>query len=105
MDANDYYLTRLNHIKSLKASGINPYPHTFRPTLTFEEYAQKYSHIEHITEYIDTAELVAGRVMLIRDSSKKLKFFTLQDHQTSLQLIMNFKYYMQDGVTADEERL
>lgn len=105
MDANDYYLTRLNHIKSLKDEGVNPYPHTFSPSLTFLNYAQKYQHVEHSKEYLDTVENVAGRIMLIRDSSKKLKFFTLQDHQTELQLIMNFKYYRINESLSDEERL
>lgn len=105
MEANDYYLMRLNHIKDLKSQGINPYPHTFRPTLTFQEYASKFEHIEHSTEYLDTVESIAGRVMLIRDSSKKLKFFTLQDHQTNLQLIMNFKYYRTNESISDEDRL
>lgn len=105
MEANDYYLSRVNHIKSLKASGVNPYPHTFRPTLTFGEYAEKYNYIEHSTEYLDTVESVAGRIMLIRASSKKLTFYTLQDHQTGLQLIMNFKYYKLENGLSDGERL
>lgn len=105
MEANDYYLSRVNHIKDLKEKGVNPYPHTFKPTLTFDEYSQKYNHVAHSTEYLDTIESVAGRVMLIRDSSKKLKFYTLQDHQSGLQLIMNFKYYQPVGVTNDDERL
>lgn len=102
---NDYYLSRLKYVKDLKSSGINPYPHTFRPTLTFGQYAGKYSHIEHSVEYLDTLESVAGRVTLIRDSSKKLKFYTLQDHQTNLQLIMNFKYYQTEVEMTDEEKL
>lgn len=103
MEANDYYLSRVNYIKSLKKLGENPYPHTFRPTLTFGEYVKKYNFIEHCVEYLNTIELVAGRVMLIRDSSKKLKFYTLQDHQINLQLIMNFKYYQPE--LSDTEKL
>lgn len=104
-EENEYFVTRVEHIKNLKSQGVNPYPHTFRPTLTFSEYTTKYSHVQYNVEYTDlNVENVAGRVMLIRDSSKKLKFYTLQDHNSNLQLIMNFKcYQFEEGIEENEK--
>jgi lysyl-tRNA synthetase class 2 len=102
---NEYYQSRVALMKSLKAQGINPYVHTFNPTCTFEQYATKYAYAEPNAEYLDTRDNVAGRVMLIRDSSKKLKFYTLQDDQCTLQIILNFKYYTFDEHMSDQEKL
>ena len=104
-EIKDYYKYRLQHIKNLKSQGINPYPHTFTPTVTFEEYIDKYQNIEANVNYCESVEHIAGRVILVRDSSKKLKFYTLQDHQTKLQLIMNFKHYKYDDDINENTKL
>jgi len=91
---NKYHSERLEMIKAFKNSGINPYPHKFQPTLTFAEYASKYDGIEAGARKTESVERIAGRVMTKRESSKKLRFYTLQQNGMELQMMADFNHYV-----------
>ena len=58
---------RLNKLRALENKGINPYPHTFKPTATSASLAKKYADLAPDTQTEDVVQ-VAGRVRAIRNS-------------------------------------
>lgn len=80
----------LSVLKSQKDSGHNPYPHTFKPTISFEDYIQNYSTAlqdgEHLTNIVHN---MAGRVIRKRGAGK-LYFYTIESNNCNVQFICNY---------------
>ena len=55
---------RLNKLRALESKGINPYPHTFKPTATSASLAKKYADLAPDTQTEDVVQ-VAGRVPFV----------------------------------------
>ena len=71
--------TRLEEFN--KSSDFNPYPHKFQTTITFEDYIKKYNDVEKGSRHHELKESVAGRVLEVRNSGKKL--FEIKDQNNS----------------------
>lgn len=102
---NEYFANKLSEIKIERENGINPYPHKFNVTLSFENFISKYNDIEDGSRHPEHVENIAGRVMLIRDSSKKLKFYTLQQEGYNLQIMLDLRHYIFPDTFTDSEKL
>ncbi len=72
---------------------FNPYPHKFNVTMSFEEYINKYSHVETGSRHHELVECVAGRIQEKRNSGKKLFFYTVKFNGFTLQYLADIKEY------------
>jgi len=90
-DMETYYQERINmDNKYLKA-----YPHKFSKSLEFNQFINKYKHIndgERLmeNEYI---EALMGRIVFKRSSGKKLYFYTIHSNGQNLQIMSDLKTY------------
>ena len=82
---------RLSYFMSI--DGFNPYPSTFRPTISFENFEKSYSFIEANEIKKDLMESIAGRVLEKRNFGKNLFFYTISSNGRSLQYLVNLKEY------------
>ena len=89
-DETQYEKTRL---ESLSKLSINPYPHKFQITITFEEYIKKYNYVENGSRHKDIIECIAGRVLEKRNSGKKLFFYTVTSNGLQLQYLADVREY------------
>ncbi len=87
---------RLNKLRTLEEKGINPYPHTFKPTATSASLTKKYVDLAPDTQTEDVV-LVAGRVRAIRnsgmfmdiyDATGKVQIYTSKEHSETAVLEM-----------------
>ena len=60
-----------------KTKNPDPYPHKFQTTMSIPDFVEKFSYLQRGEDIKDTEIALAGRVMVIRDSSNKLKFYDL----------------------------
>lgn len=86
-DSTVYFENRLEHIHNLKKVNINPYPHSYNITKTFDEYIKAYSNIETGTHIEDQFESLAGRCIEIRPAGK-LTFITSSSSTNFLQFMI-----------------
>lgn len=77
MDPTQYYENRLKALDSLKATGVNPYPHKFLANITVADYIEKYKSMNVGDKLVDVTECLAGRIMTKRAQSSKLLFYDL----------------------------
>lgn len=90
---NIYRAEKIAHVEAIKASGVNPYPHKFEITMTFDDYNTEYNYIDSGMRCTDIHESLAGRVLEIRDASSKLIFMTIFSNQHKLQFIFSKELY------------
>jgi len=81
-----YYENRLKTLDSLKAIGVNPYPHKFPVGISVAEYIEKYKSLSD-GEKLDVTECLAGRIMNKRTSSSKLFFYDLYGGGLKVQVM------------------
>ena len=96
-NTTNYYQQRLNDINFLKSKNINPYPHFYEIThsiQTLRNYDSKIKEGDH-QENINIR--TTGRVILKRNSGKKLVFYTLEDNAITIQLMTSFVHYNTDN--------
>jgi lysyl-tRNA synthetase class 2 len=91
--ALNYYSQRTQQLATLKSSGLNPYPHKFIVTHTFSKFISEYDNIEDGCQIEDKIVSVAGRVLEIREASKKLFFMTVQSDGHKVQYLANMLFY------------
>ncbi|KAK4584648.1 hypothetical protein RGQ29_022398 [Quercus rubra] len=77
MDPTQYFKNRLKHVASLRAAGVEPYPHKFPVTMSIPEYVEQYKNIGNGEHLEDVTVKLAGRIMSKRSSSSKLFFYDL----------------------------
>ncbi|MFQ5441676.1 MAG: lysine--tRNA ligase [Thermodesulfobacteriota bacterium] len=95
-EKSDEYRQRLERLKSLRESGINPYPNDFKPGSTSSAIKEKYGSLakEELAE--NTGEVsIAGRIMAKRDFGKA-SFVQVQDRSGTLQA------YVKKDVVGEE---
>jgi lysyl-tRNA synthetase class 2 len=90
---NTYRAEKIASVHSDKKAGINPYPHNFEITMTFQDYITHYNYIESGKRCTDIHESLAGRVLEIRDASSKLIFMTVYSTNQKLQFIFSKELY------------
>jgi lysyl-tRNA synthetase class 2 len=86
---------RRKKLDSLRAAGINPYPHKFDVKDYSDEIKEKHAKLKNDVKSKSRVK-VAGRVMRVRDIGK-LIFATIQDSKGRLQLIL------QKGETSEKD--
>jgi len=102
-NTTNYYQQRLNDINFLKSKNINPYPHFYEIThsiQTLRNYDSKIKEGDH-QENINIR--TTGRVILKRNSGKKLVFYTLEDNAITIQLMTSFVHYNTDNELSFNE--
>lgn len=60
-----------------KTKNPDPYPHKFQTTMSIPDFVTKFSYLKRGEDVSDTHVALAGRIMVKRDSSNKLKFYDL----------------------------
>src|SRR4029078_3565173 len=70
-------------LAELRALGLNPYPHNFKPTHKVEQIVDAHSGLQ-AGEQVPGDMVMAGRLMTKRDMGKAA-FFNFQDQTGSLQ--------------------
>ncbi|XP_072950339.1 lysine--tRNA ligase-like [Typha angustifolia] len=86
MDPTQYYENRLKVLDSLKAGGVNPYPHKFEVGISIVDYIEKYRSLKD-GEHLSGVERLAGRIMNKRTSSSKLFFYDLYGGGAKVQVM------------------
>lgn len=71
-------------LHELKSSGLNPFPHNFKPTHKVAPIFEKFSGIETGQQLTEEKVKMAGRLMTRRDMGKAA-FFNFQDQSGSIQ--------------------
>ena len=92
-DGIDFTKLRTKEIEKIKSDGKNPYPHKFEVTHSFIDIIAKYSDTNAGSHVETDLVSVAGRVMTIREASKKLYFMTVVSNGNSLQYLANLLHY------------
>jgi len=86
-ESTTYFEDRVEYINNLKKKNVNPYPHSYNTTKTFDEYIKNYSHIESGTHIEEQRESLAGRCLEIRPAGK-LTFITASSGTSFLQFMI-----------------
>ncbi|XP_010911688.1 lysine--tRNA ligase isoform X2 [Elaeis guineensis] len=87
MDPTQYYESRLKALASLKAVGVNPYPHKFLVSMSVVDYVEKYGRLRDGEHLKDVEVSLAGRIMNKRASSSKLYFYDLYGDGVKVQVM------------------
>ncbi|CAA6662091.1 unnamed protein product [Spirodela intermedia] len=77
LDPTQYFENRIKSLASVKAAGVNPYPHKFDVKMTISEYIEQYQR----------------RVMNKRSSSLKLYFYDLYGGGVKVQVMADARDY------------
>jgi len=85
LDPSKYYDNRKNWIKSLEASGREPYPHKFEVSVSIPQFCLTYADCKS-EEILDEAVSIAGRVMVIRKFGSKMIFYVVQADGARVQV-------------------
>ncbi|MQL72469.1 hypothetical protein Taro_004803 [Colocasia esculenta] len=87
LDPTQYYENRLKTLASIKAAGLNPYPHKFDVKMTISEYIEQYQSLSNGEHLKDIEVKLAGRIMNKRSSSLKLFFYDLYGGGVKVQVM------------------
>ncbi|KAL9186215.1 hypothetical protein ACHAXT_005453 [Thalassiosira profunda] len=102
LDPSQYKAAREQQVKSMEASGGNPYPHKFDVTHRLPDFEAEFDpKTEPGTKIDDKVVAVAGRVHTIRGQGK-LMFYDIRGDGAQLQLMASLKDYA-GGPDAFEE--
>ena len=101
------YSTRLAELTEREERGENNYPHIFRSTKDIPEFVTRYEGTMDNGDILDSMiEAIAGRVMSIRRSGKKLYFIDIQSEGQNVQVLGNLMHYeSQDQFSTDFGRI
>ncbi|MDH3249098.1 MAG: lysine--tRNA ligase [Acidimicrobiia bacterium] len=99
----DHPLTavRVGKLESIRAQGIDPYPHVFHRDTHAADIHRRYADLEPGAETGDPA-VVAGRIMNIR-SFGKLRFAVLQDTSGRIQLFVSKAVLGDEGIALFDQ--
>lgn len=93
-DTNEsYFQMSSKKVNALKKSGVNPYPHKFEVDTTINNLRETYGSLENGAHLENVIVKVAGRIKAIRDSSKKLKFYTIVQDGVEIQVMARLDIY------------
>lgn len=106
------YQNRLRKLQELCELGIEPYPHSYKPTHAAQPLHTAYNgktvgHSEDAASGTTPAVRIAGRLMLFRSMGKNA-FAHIQDHTGRIQIMFNRDLTQVEGytpTTADGETL
>jgi lysyl-tRNA synthetase class 2 len=91
--SHEDFQNRTKKLHEIRALGIDPYPHCYKPTHTADEIVQKYKdgnlgHSEDAQAGSTESVKVTGRLVLFRSMGKNA-FAHLQDHTGRIQVMFN----------------
>jgi len=98
MSEEDLIAERRKKLDNIRASGINPYPYTYKQTHHSKDIHEKHKGLqkeEHSSEEVS----IAGRIMTVRKMGKAA-FFDLQDSSGKIQI-----YIREDSVPEEDFNL
>ena len=75
-DPTMYFENRSKIIQKLRQTQApNPYPYKFNPSMSIPTFIKTFSNLENGDRLRDQPVLLAGRVLTVRSSGSKLKFY------------------------------
>ena len=77
----------------MKNAGVNVYPHKFHVSISFQDFIQKYNHLEPEEKLEDETVSISGRIYSKRVSSNKLCFYDVHSNGAKLQVLANAKFW------------
>ncbi|KAJ0401865.1 hypothetical protein P43SY_007799 [Pythium insidiosum] len=83
--------------------GFKRYPHAFPISMTLREFQHKYADLPAKARETEQPVNVAGRIVSIRASSKKLVFIDVQSDGARVQVLSELKHFEGSGDSADPE--
>lgn len=90
VSGEQYYKEKLEKVRKMKESELNPYPHSFKTTISFDTFRKTYNDIEK-GEHLDTKVYsMSGRVFTKRCAGN-LFFYTVESDEQFLQFIASKK--------------
>jgi lysyl-tRNA synthetase class 2 len=92
LSGGEYKAFRMKMLDSWEAAGVNPYPHKFSVSIGLPAFLEKFGGLADAEEATEEVS-IAGRVMLIRNSSKKLNFYDIHADGAKLQAMCNFRNF------------
>lgn len=93
LDPSKYREMRIETILKLQeGKKRDPYPHKFHVSIDIDAYRKKYEHLKP-EQLLEETVSVAGRIVFVRASSKKLVFYKLCGNMASVQIMANFSAY------------
>ncbi|MCL7026602.1 hypothetical protein MKW94_008630 [Papaver nudicaule] len=93
LDPNQFREKRLEMLKSLKESGVNPYPPKFHVTMTIPAFINLYETLETGEHCEDVVVSLSGRIMQKRMQSSKLMSYVLRGPGgLEVQLMVDARY-------------
>ncbi|CAA7398475.1 unnamed protein product [Spirodela intermedia] len=93
LDPTQYFENRIKSLASVKAAGVNPYPHKFDVKMTISEYIEQYQSLSDGEHLKDVKVKLSGRVMNKRSSSLKLYFYDLYGGGVKVQVMADARDY------------
>lgn len=97
-DPTKYYENRIYAVKSAKARGENPYPHTFEVTMQLPAYVIKFNGLEPGSQAPEHVVSVAGRVIRKAASGAKLIFLDLRSEGAKIQVMCDARNFEKGGI-------
>jgi lysyl-tRNA synthetase class 2 len=103
---NPEYETRTQKLHEIRALGVDPYPHTYHPTINSKALAAAYEgkevgHSEDAEQSSTPEVQVAGRLVLFRSMGKNA-FAHLQDDEGRIQVMFSRDFTLVNGLISSE---
>lgn len=93
----------LSRFDQVREMGLSAYPHMYETNFKYDDFI-KHNNIENGVKLKDTVFKLVGRVLLKREASKKLYFYTLLVDGNEVQVCSNLGDYLNsEGVVVDKD--
>mmetsp|Transcript_30355 Transcript_30355/g.49415 ORF Transcript_30355/g.49415 Transcript_30355/m.49415 type:complete len:598 (+) Transcript_30355:182-1975(+) len=89
LSPNQYFELRSKMVSDEEDKGRNMYPHKFVVTCSIPQYVLDYGELATKEQLDHLSVSVAGRVINIRQMSKKLRFYDIQGDGSMVQIVAN----------------
>lgn len=86
-----YRKHRIDQLEALRKTGYNPYPYNYDVALSINEFRAAYESVEPGVRIPSILTSVAGRILSIRESSKKLVFYDLHGQGSKVQVAADLR--------------
>ncbi|KAJ2818060.1 lysyl-tRNA synthetase, partial [Coemansia sp. 'formosensis'] len=88
---NQYFEIRSKAIDRMREEGPYPYPHKFNVTMSVPEFRQKFGDLKSDESKPEVKICLAGRIINVRTSSAKLRFYDLHAEGEKVQIMAAFQ--------------
>eukprot|EP00798_Chlamydomonas_sp_ICE-L_P004276 gene4276-14387_t len=101
-DPTEYRENRIKFIEGKKREGGNPYPHSFKVSMSVPDFVAKFQGLEAGQQLQDVSVCLAGRIHSKRASSSKLLFYDLKAEGSGVQIMADVRGSQQPLPTFQE---